>query len=491
MDQSEKLEKAREAGKLSMWFLATELLGYTDWDVVHDELEKFIARPARKKAILMPRGHLKTSLVTITKTIQFVLRDPNVRILIANQVWDRARDILREIKGHLETGKLPLLYGQFVSHKWTEDAVVVRGRTKALKEPTIATTGVEAETTGGHYDVIILDDLIGLQNSQTPELREKAKRFRRSMKNLLEPTGKLIEIGTRWHLDDTFADILDNETKYYDVLIKKIVENGKVIFPKKFNLKFDEDKKTWMQVPEQTMDYVEFLKASMPLEEFYAQYMNEPIATENQTFTAGMFKYWDKRPEGLYVVMAADLAISQKVGADSTAIVVLGMDREWNVYVLDYIRGKWTPTEIVANYFSKQQQWRPHRCGMEVNGFQRTLKIAVEEEMRRQRQYFHVEEIRQGPAITKENRIKSLEPFYRRMAVHHASWMKGKELEVELLTFPKGRHDDLIDAMAMCLPMLSHGIEVEQRQNTEGTWHNAAESARRLQQPYKGYLSGL
>jgi len=465
-DKASVLEMARKQCRESLYYLATEILGYTDWDVCHDDLERFISGWAKKKAILLPRGHLKTSLVTISKTVQFILRDANVRILIANQVWDRARDILREIKGHFEMGMLPHLFGHFVSQKWTEDSVVVRQRTRAYKEPTIMTTGVEAETTGGHYDIIFLDDLVGLQNSGTVDQLEKAKRFRRSMVNLLEPGGKIIEIGTRWHLNDTFSDILEKEIDYYDVMVRRVVEDGKIIFPKKFAKRFDRVRKTWLADPTGTcMDYVDHLRASMPANEFSSQYMNEPIDDASRIFRDGDFRYYTRSPEGLFKVMTVDPAITEKNTADKTAIVVMGMDVGRKVYVLDYLAGRWGISDVIRNIFLMWERFYPNAVGMESMGFQRALKYALETEMRDRRQFFAIEELR-SPNLSnaKELRIKALEPFYRRGDIFHHETMKGKELERELMTFPKGRNDDLADALAYGLQLMVPGTDVVQKQ---------------------------
>lgn len=478
-----QIEELRNLTKKSLYVVCTQFLGFEDWDVVHDDVEKLMMRPSRQKALLLPRGHLKSSIVTVGYVIRRILENPNIRVLIANQVWDMARKFLGEIKGHLEGSKLKYLHGDFVSNKWNSDEIVVRQRTRSLKEPTVLTTGVEAETTGGHFDLIVLDDLTGLQNSQTLEQREKTKRFRRSMINLLEPGGDLVEIGTRWHLDDTFSVIFEQEMMYYDVMVRRVVEDGKIIFPKHFSKRFDRARKSWVSVPgENCMDYIEHLKAKMPMDEFAAQYLNDPIPVENASFRAEMFKYFDRRPEGMSLGMAVDLAISERVGADYTAIVVMGRKGE-DVYVLDYLRGRWGPSEIVQNIFQKQMQWRPHAVGMEVNGFQRTLKLGVESEMRKRGHYFGIEEIRSGPERSKESRIKSLEPFYRGGLVWHAPWMKKKDLEVELLTFPKGKHDDLIDAEAMCLPLLGRGAGEVAPKVPEGSWEWAWRSAMRHSMP--------
>lgn len=485
----EEIEKIKGYAQSSLWFLCGQFLGYKDWDLVHDDVERLLRKPSRKKALLLPRGHLKTSFVTIAFTIQQILKNPNVRILIGNGVWDIARSFLDEIKAQLENSQLKYLFGEFVSARWNADEFIVKQRTRALKEPTVRTTGVEAETTGGHYDIIILDDLIGLQNSQTPEQRNKAKRFRRSMINLLEPGGLLVEIGTRWHLDDTFSEIFEKEMRYYDVVVKKVVENGKLIFPKHFAKRFDEKRKDWVQVEDPTcMDYVDHLKSAMPLDEFSAQYYNEPFSSENQLFKPEMFGYWNQRPEGIFIGMAVDLAISEVRSADQTAIVVMGMDRDFKLYVLDYLVGRWRPSEVVTHIFEMQSKWNPITVGMETNGFQRTLKLACEEEMRVKRRYFNIEEIRTGPEKSKNERMKTLEPFYRNGNMKHAAWMKGRDMEAQLQTFPKGKHDDIVDAMSMCLPLLHPGVGIPRGPLKEWTWEWCVQKAHENSRPHDGFF---
>lgn len=481
------IEEVKEACKSSLHFLCTKFLKYKDWDIVHDDTEKFLSRPSMKKALLLPRDHLKTSMVTIGKSVQFILNNPNVRILIANQIWDFSRKILSEIKGHLEDkSDLPQLFGQFVSNSWTQDSIVVKQRTRSLKEPTIMTTGVEAENTGGHYDKIFLDDLMGHQNCQTPEQREKAKRFRRSMIALLEPGGEIIDIGTRWHNDDTFSEIMANEMDYYDIMVRQIVENGKLIFPKKFSKKFDPVRKNWIHVDYNCLDYVTHLKKSMTSAEFSAQYMNEPVDEENQLFKPSYFKYYDKRPERLFVSMTIDPAISEKQSADFFALNVSGMDENYKIYVLDTLKGHWKVSESIDNIFTTYLKWKPSVVGLETVAYQKALKSWLEEKMRERGVYFPITELRRNTNESKEFRIKALEPFYREGLIFHAPWMKS--IELELQQFPKGKHDDEIDALASQLDLLVPGDSQASEAIPAGCWEAAFQEARKFARPYDDFF---
>lgn len=475
MEETMTLEEVKEACKRSLHFLCTKILGYSDWDTVHDDTEAFIRKKSIRKLLLIPRGHLKTAIVTKGFAIQSILRNPDIRILIANQVWDKSREMLYEIKQLLtEKTDLPKLFGDFISERWREDDIVIRQRKKALAAPTIGTSGVEAELTSSHYDMIILDDLQGEKNFQTPEQREKVKRYYRSMMDLIEPGGVIIVIGTRWHLDDVYQYIIDNEKEYYDIEVRQVIEDGKIIFPKKFQKKFDPKTKSWEAVPYHCTDYIEYLK-KRPSEEFASQYMNNPIDSENAIFKKEYFKTYDKRPERLYVSMTIDPAISEKQSADYFSINVSGMDENYHIYVLDTLKGHWKVAESIDNIFTTYQKWHPSVVGLETVAYQKALKSWLEEKMREREVYFPITELKRNTNESKEFRIKALEPFYRDGLVHHAPWMKS--LELELLQFPRGKHDDEIDALASQLDLLVPGDSQADQGIPVGSWEEAFQIA--------------
>ncbi len=471
------IEEVREACKRSLYFLCTKILGYKDWDKVHDDIEKFMRRKSIRKLLLVPRGHLKTAIVTKGFAIQSLLRNPDIRILIANQVWEKSREMLYEIRQLLtDKTELPKLFGEFVSDRWREDDIVIRQRSKALAAPTISTSGVEAELTSSHYDMILLDDLQGEKNFQTPDQREKVKRYYRSMMDLIEPGGTIIVIGTRWHLDDIYQSIIDNESEYYDIEVRKVIENGKIIFPKKFQQKFDPTTKSWKVVDYHCTDYIDYLR-KRPSEEFSSQYMNEPIDAQNQIFKREYFKYYDRRPERLFVSMTIDPAISEKQSADYFSINVSGMDEKYNIYVLDTIKGRWKVAESIDNIFTTYQKWRPSVVGLETIAYQKALKSWLEEKMRERGVYFPITELKRNTNESKEFRIKALEPFYRDGLIYHASWMKS--LEQELEQFPRGKHDDEIDALASQLELLVPGDSLAVEGIPAGSWEAAFQEAKR------------
>src|SRR3990167_3115988 len=169
-------------------YLCKKILKFKDWATCHDDLNKFLKTnyDSNRKLILIPREHLKTSVVTIAQTIQILLKNPNASILICNLVLSNAEKMLFEIK-----------------------------------------------------DYLFLDDILDDSVLGTPEQVEKTMNFYRKILDLLKrPDGKLTVVGTRWHDRDLYGHIIKNLKEEYTIYEKGATEDGTidgaVIFPNKF-----------------------------------------------------------------------------------------------------------------------------------------------------------------------------------------------------------------------------------------------------------------
>ena len=224
---SAELKRLKYKCENDLRFLCKEVLGMKDWDdTLHGDLVRELNLAARNKLILIPRGHLKTSIVSVAWVTQQILKNPNVRIFITNAVWDLSRNILREIVGFLtDKSLLSTLYGQFdgKGSKFTEDEIIISQRTiGTVKEPTIKTGGIEKAVTGMHFDIIVHDDLVEENNIGTPEQIKKVIRFRTNCLDLLDPGGLELIIGTRWAMGDLYGHLIEHEMTTL---------NGKAISP--------------------------------------------------------------------------------------------------------------------------------------------------------------------------------------------------------------------------------------------------------------------
>lgn len=152
------------------------------------------------------------------------------------------------------------------------------------------------------------------------------------------------------------------------------------------------------------------------------------------------------------MVSFVDPAISQKETADYTAIVTVGIDdRSNNIYVLDVFADRIEPDAIIDNLFRIVKEFNVRKVGIEVVQYQKMLALEIKKQMRIRDTFFVLDEVK--PMGEKEARIRAiLQPRYSNGAIFHKK--EFTELELELLKFPNGKHDDKIDALSGAVRML-------------------------------------
>lgn len=213
LDQDETYnDQIAEYGRKSLYFLAKHILGYKDLTLeTHECIIENLESKDKRKLLCLPRGCFKSSLASVSYPIWRLLNNPQLRILIDSEVFTNSSTFLREIKGHLQSQHMIELYGRFrMDHgAWNDTEINIAQRKYPFrKEANITCSGIGAEKTGQHYDLIIIDDLNSPKNSQTPELRQKAIDHFRSLNSILEPDGEMVIIGTRYAQDDLIGHVL-------------------------------------------------------------------------------------------------------------------------------------------------------------------------------------------------------------------------------------------------------------------------------------------
>lgn len=403
--------------------------------------------------VLMPRGTFKSSVVTIGFTLQFILNEPNARILIDSETHSKSKAFLMEIKGHLEKNELYRayfhsihgVYPDGVSTRrnkdllWTNAEVVLACRTKALKEPSIMASGVDKTVTGMHYDLIIMDDLHSETNVTNKEQIDKVVAHWKLAYSLLDPGRPLIVIGTRWHFTDLYQEILDNHRDDYNIFIRRAIkDDGTALFPQRLSLV-----------------ELEKIKQKQGTSHFSNQYMNEPVSSDDATFKR---EYLDKaridwelvkdQPMNWYVMCDPSF---EGPYSDRAALVVGGMNHLRDVFFRHIVAQKMNYSRIIEALFDLNNKYQPKIIAVKtVSSAGKSFMYELNNEQKRRGVWLPIRELKDNK--NKEDRIKGLAPLYEFGHAHH---IKGAsqllDLEDELLKFPVGKTDDIIDAAASIL----------------------------------------
>lgn len=185
------------------------------------------------------------------------------------------------------------------------------------------------------------------------------------------------------------------------------------------------------------------------LDVWYRERMCKAVSPDDQRFKREMFRYYDPRaiPKDMNVYTSVDLAITQNKRSDYTAVCTVGVTPDNHWFVLDINYGRWKPDQIIDAIFQAAAKWKPIEVGWEKVAFQAVIGHLIEKEMPERGIFFRSKGLM--AERRKELRIEMLAP---RFATGTVWFPRGadflQELEGELLKFPTGIHDDLIDALA-------------------------------------------
>lgn len=314
-------------------------------------------------------------------------------------------------------------------------------------------------------DLIIGDDLENDEIVMNPERRDK---FRNWIYKALLPCrsahGIVRVIGTILHMDSFLENCMPktwDKANYVDEGIKiwsrktsagwrgvkyraqpRLNDFSQILWPARW--------------PKEKLleEYTKYLEAGHP--EGYAQeYLNNPIDETRAFFRRSelIAMTQEERQEiksgkkPLLYYMAADFAISQEQRADYTAMIIGGMDEDGMLYILDVLRERMDAREIVDNLLNMAEKYQPECIAVEQGMIQKSLGPYISAEMSARNTSFYLHPM--IPSNDKETRARGIQGRIRQGKVKFDT---SKEwwptLEDEMTTFPRGVHDDQVDALS-------------------------------------------
>jgi len=442
-------EKDRRESLSSLYYFGKFVLGYDLEKQPHLEVCDFIQDMVMEKGmLLLPRGSFKTTIVSQILPVWLALKNQNTRILLYSEVLKNSVRNLEVVKNlFTQNMRLRQLFGTLVGKDdGNQYSLTINTRKNyRLKEPTFGTASLETVDVGPHYDWILVDDLHSEKNTQNRDQIDGVYHSWRLLFSLLDPGAHMRILGTRWNEGDVYGRIKEDHKNIKVLEYPAILPDGSEFFPARL------DHKTLAAIREE-----------QGTEIYFSQYMNDPMPKgENQAFLLTNFRYGQHQDCPL--VMAVDPAIGMGERADNTAIVVAGLASSTNkegvvslneLFVEHYEAKRMAPDDTINSMFVLLDRYGPRirTIAIEDVAFQRMLRFAFEKEMRKRGKHYNIIGLKHTQK--KEDRILSLQPMYACKAVYHKAWMKGGMLEDELVRFPKGKHDDVIDALAGCLEVL-------------------------------------
>lgn len=169
---------------------------------------------------LWAREHYKSTVITFALTIQDILNDPEITIGIFSFNQSTAGAFLRQIQRELENNDMlkevfPDILWENPSRDapvWSEKSGLVVKRKGNPKESTVESHGlVDGQPTSKHFKLMVYDDVVTRESVSTPDQIKKTTDAWELSINLGSEGGRKRYIGTRYHANDTYAEIMRRE----------------------------------------------------------------------------------------------------------------------------------------------------------------------------------------------------------------------------------------------------------------------------------------
>lgn len=483
----------RQRARTDFMFLFREVLQYQDIeDEVHgpviERLQKFQGgedildekiglwidyKPAcniwelkgpRSRLFLDPRGHLKTTIITIGHSIAWVINYPDIRILQSMATGDQVQKVIQETLYHFRfNNKFRALFPELCPRARSakdfgnnEGFVVPCRKRKWLKEPTVSTCSVGKVVAGGHYEVLKNSDLVDKENVKTPNQIQEVIQHFRYLNPLLErgpiwPHRGWVDVeGTRYDFADLYGAIIEadekrpEEKKRWQIHVRSAEvdpEKKKTLWERRFP--WDELKSI-----EEDDPYV-----------YSTQYKNHPIPVGSALAVREDIQFVSRKIMKQVCRsyhMTVDLAgMEANEKNDFTVMVVAGFDNDGRMNVLDVQCKRFQVFEVIDVLYLL--------CGIfpgildikiEKEAHSRVLLPFLKREQEKRGKYLPpIIEIRRDNRTAKKQRIKGLQSFFKAGIVRFAEEISAPtkaEIFNQILRFSDAStyHDDILDALA-------------------------------------------
>jgi len=453
------------------------LAGWVHKDICH-RLERF-SREVRdgrspRLMLLMPPRHGKSLLASQIFPAWHLGHRPDHEIINVGYNVDLPTRFSRRVREILQTTEYAMVFPETELDR-TSQSVEAWITTK---RGGYTAAGRGGGITGKGAHVLTVDDPIkNMEEADNFEIREKLEDWYFSTAyTRLAPGGGVLIIETMWSFDDLagrliskmefgdgsdvfevirypaisekyeYRDVNTYEMERSDTPLPSLTGSGSHELLREPGVALHEER--------YPLKYLQRVKANMSPRIFSALYQQNPVPEEGLFFRQEWIHLTPITPvfSNRRFYIAWDFAISQKQRADYTVGVTLMQDEHDNLYVVDLVRFKGDTQRICHEFIAMIQRWSQFdgsniQLGVEDGQIWKSLSGTLKAQMREEKTYVSIEPMQ---ALTdKESRARALQGRmeHKRFWFFETSpWLQ--DVQRELLRFPAGRHDDIVDALS-------------------------------------------
>lgn len=414
--------------------------------------------------MMLPPGSMK-SVLAMLFAAWCLGRRPTWRIMWVSHTAAKAEDCSGRVRDLMRTSEYQEIFPT-VSIRDDKSGVTGWGLTTG---GSFKPAGAGSSIAGYRFNLGIVDDPLSEQTAQSTKEREGVNDWwGRGFRSRKLPDSRIVLINTRWHVRDLSGFLLDKAARNSRVDQWKVISIPAIL---------DADSAAYLNLPEGGSYWPEYMtmgdliqtRESLPRADWASLYLQSPTGEDGNIFSKDDFQdwEWDDPPECDEIIQTYDTAFSQKTTADYSVIQTWGIFHdtvanedgddveEANAVLLHMVRGRWTYPELRRQAKELYAKYKPDRIIVENKASGQSLvqdmKLNKLPVLPFQPDRDKVARANAASAIVEKRRVWL--PLKKKYA---------SELLQEVLEFPKGAHDDAVDAMVMALLYLRRRYELSQ-----------------------------
>lgn len=380
----------------------------------------------------------------------------NIRIALTSNSADNAELLLFQAKQVMTDPRITRLFGPLVGNRWTNTKLSTVYRTAIEREGTMTAMGLGSKVTGGHYDLVLADDYVTLDNARTELQRKKIADFWNfTVGPTHEPWARTIGCGTRYHPADWYQTVWGwAQDGLWNMRLTPALTGPESDLVSYWPVMF-------------SVEELLRIKRVRGAIAFATQYQNKVDLLLGEFFDnewVERFVKWNtlsaESRKRARTVIALDPSIKAGMRNDYSVFVVLSYIAP-HFYVRNVIRGQWTSDQITLRAQYLMKAYSPESIGVENVG---GMEFLIQQLKKAPGLHGKIQSMRPMATVGKDKvgRASEVRRFFENLRVYLEEPTEHNGIQrliEEMMAFPTAHNvpgmDDCVDALVWAMLLMS------------------------------------
>jgi predicted phage terminase large subunit-like protein len=394
----------------------------------------------------------KTTLGSAMFPAWYIGRHPDRSIIVATYNEHYSWDLGRRVRDIMVTPQ----YAQVFPGVTIKTGASAVNRVETTRGGVVFAVGRGSSITGRGAHTILLDDPIKDRvEADSVLVREKLWQWWLQVlrTRLMDATGTIVIIQTRWTEDDLVGRLIDPMNPYYNVEEAKLWRKIDLPALAEDNdiLGRQPDEPLW---PERfSKEYLEEIRNTDP-RGFAALYQGRPAPREGAFFRAVDLVPYNRMDEmpafhKMRFYASSDHAVSVEQKADKSCLMVVGLDEQDHIWIMpDLVWMRLDSQAAVESMIVLMKKYKPQFWWAEAGAITKSIGPFLRKRMVEKQTFVAIDPI--TPAVDKQQRAQAIQARSAMRMVHFPTWTRWwAEAQDQILKFPHGAKDDFVDALSL------------------------------------------